>query len=108
MVQGIDGALVGFASLVPDLIYELLEAVKAGDLTRAMAAQARIDPLKDAVYGAGEPTGEAHGRMKAAMAAVGILPNGRVRPPTHAPTTEENAAIFAAIKAAGLSERAAA
>jgi 4-hydroxy-tetrahydrodipicolinate synthase len=108
MVQGIDGALVGFASLVPDLIYELLEAVKAGDLTRAMAAQARIDPLKDAVYGAGEPTGEAHGRMKAAMAAVGILPNGRVRPPTHAPTTEESAAIFAAIKAAGLSERAAA
>ena len=35
--------------------------------------QACIDPLKDAVYGAGEPTGEAHGRMKAAMAAVGIL-----------------------------------
>ena len=105
MVQGIDGALVGFASLVPDLINDLLEAVRAGDLKRAMAVQARIDPLKDAVYGAGEPTGEAHGRMKAAMAALGILPNGRVRPPTHAPTAEESAAIHAAIKAAGLTER---
>ena len=34
MVQGIDGALVGFASLVPGLINDLLEAVKAGDLQR--------------------------------------------------------------------------
>jgi len=108
MVQGIDGALVGFASLVPGLINDLFEAVKEGNLKKAMAIQARIDPLKDAVYGAGEPTGEAHGRMKAAMAAVGILPNGRVRPPTHTPTVEESAAIAAAIEAAGLSERAAA
>src|SRR5438552_7745198 len=108
MVQGVDGALVGFASLVPGLINDLLEAVQAGDLKKAMAIQARIDPLKDAVYGAGEPTGEAHGRMKAAMAAIGILPNGRVRPPTHAPTAEESAAINAAINAAGLSQRAAA
>ena len=108
MVQGIDGALVGFASLVPGLINDLLEAVRAGDLKRAMAVQARIDPLKDAVYGAGEPTGEAHGRMKAAMAALGILSNGRVRPPTHAPSAEESAAIKAAIKSAGLTERAAA
>lgn len=46
--------------------------------------------------------------MKAAMAAIGILGNGRVRPPTHAPTAEEGAAINAAVKAAGLSERAAA
>jgi len=108
MVQGVDGALVGFASLVPGLINDLLDAVKAGDLKRAMAIQARIDPLKDAVYGAGEPTGEAHGRMKAAMAAIGILSNGRVRPPTHTPTAEEDAAIHAAIKAAGLGERVAA
>ena len=108
MVQGIDGALVGFASLVPGLINDLLEAVKVGDLKKAMGIQARIDPLKDAVYGAGEPTGEAHGRMKAAMAALGILSNGRVRPPTHAPTLEEAAAIRAAIQAAGLTERAAA
>lgn len=108
MVQGVDGALVGFASLVPGLINDLWQAVEAGDLKKAMAIQARIDPLKDAVYGAGEPTGEAHGRMKAAMAAVGILGNGRVRPPTHAPSAEEGAAIAAAIEAAGLSERAAA
>ena len=35
MVQGVDGALVGFASVIPGFIHDLLQAVKAGDLTRA-------------------------------------------------------------------------
>ncbi len=108
MVQGIDGALVGFASLVPGLIYNLLKAVKAGDLTEAMRVQGLIDPLKDAVYGAGEPTGEAHGRMKEAMAMAGIIRDGTVRPPTHPPTPEEAARIVAALKQAGLGKKAAA
>src|SRR5258708_35734699 len=65
MVQGIDGALVGFASVIPGLINDLLQAVKAGDLKRAMAIQARIDPLKDAVYAGGEPTGAPHAQQQA-------------------------------------------
>src|SRR5258708_33848002 len=73
MVQGVDGALVGFASLVPGLIHDLLNAVKEGDLHKAQKIQGLIDPIKDAAYGAGEPTGEAHGRMKAAMQSAGIL-----------------------------------
>ena len=47
-----------------------------------------ITPLKDAVYGGGEPTGEAHARMKAAMVAAGIFKNGTMRPPTVAPDRE--------------------
>jgi 4-hydroxy-tetrahydrodipicolinate synthase len=108
MVQGIDGALVGFASVIPGLINDLLGAVKAGDLNKAVAIQARITPLKDAVYGGGEPTGEAHGRMKAAMEAAGILKSGRVRPPTEAPNAAELAAIAAAVEIAGLGGRKAA
>ena len=108
MVQGVDGALVGFASLVPGLIHDLLNAVKEGDLHTAMKIQALIDPIKDAVYGAGEPTGEAHGRMKAAMQAAGILRSATVRPPTHEPSKEEMAEIRAAVEAAGLTPRAAA
>ncbi len=102
MVQGIDGALVGFASVIPGLIHELLLAVKAGDLTRAMAIQAKIDPLKDAVYGGGEPTGEAHANMKAAMVAAGIFKSGTMRPPTVTPTPDELKRINAAIAQAGL------
>ena len=108
MVQGIDGALVGFASLVPGLIHDLLKAVKAGNLTEAMRVQSLITPLKDAVYGGGEPTGEAHGRMKAAMALAGIIRDGAVRPPTHAPNAREIEVIRLALQHAGLLKRAAA
>lgn len=108
MVQGIDGALVGFASLIPGLINDLLVAVKAGDLKAAMAIQARIDPFKEAVYGAGEPTGEAHANMKAAMAAAGIIPEATVRPPTIPPSTEELARIRSVVAASGIALREAA
>ena len=108
MVQGIDGALVGFASVIPGLIHDLLQAVKAGDLKRAMAIQAQIDPLKDAVYGGGEPTGEAHANMKAAMVAAGIFKNGTMRPPTVMPDRKELAQIAEAIASAGLKPAAAA
>jgi 4-hydroxy-tetrahydrodipicolinate synthase len=108
MVQGVDGALVGFASVIPTLIADLLEAVQQGDLKRAQAIQAKIDPLKEAVYGAGEPTGEAHANMKAAMVAAGIFRDGRVRPPTVAPSSLELAEIAAAVAQAGLSSRQAA
>ncbi|MDA8051731.1 MAG: dihydrodipicolinate synthase family protein [Rhodospirillales bacterium] len=108
MVQGVDGALVGFASLVPGLINDLWQAVRAGDLARAIRIQATIDPLKDTVYGTGEPTGEAHACMKAAMQAAGILRDATVRPPTVAPSAAELARIRAAVTAAGLAPRAAA
>ncbi|ANN71714.1 dihydrodipicolinate synthase family protein [Bordetella bronchialis] len=108
MVQGIDGALVGFASLVPGLIHDLLTAVKKGDLKEAMYVQSLITPLKDAVYGSGEPTGEAHGRMKAAMAMAGIIADGTVRPPTHAPGKQELQAIEDALRHANLLKKSAA
>jgi len=105
MVQGVDGALVGFASFIPGLINALWEAVKAGDLTKAMAVQALITPLKDAVYGGGEPTGEAHARMKAGMWLAGVIDNPAVRPPTEAPSENELQTLRCALEHAGLLRR---
>lgn len=105
MVQGVDGALVGFATFIPGLINDLWEAVKAGDLKRAMAVQALITPLKDAVYGGGEPTGEAHARMKAGMYLAGVIDDPTPRPPTEAPTEAEMDALRAALSNAGLLKR---
>ena len=65
MVQGVDGALVGFASLIPDFLVDLYEAVCDGDLHAAQQIQRRISILKDAVYADEEPSGDAHARMKA-------------------------------------------
>lgn len=108
MVQGVDGALVGFASFIPEMITDLFDAVKANDLTRAAAIQERINPLKEAVYGLGEPTGDAHARMKSAMKLSGRLPSDTVRAPTEKPTGEELARIEAALADAGLAMRQAA
>jgi 4-hydroxy-tetrahydrodipicolinate synthase len=102
MVQGVDGALVGFATFIPSLINDLWEAVKAGDLKRAMKIQDLITPLKDAVYGGGEPTGEAHARMKMGMYLAGVLDAPTVRPPTEAPNDAEMQALRAAVANAGL------
>ena len=105
MVQGVDGALVGFATFIPGLINDLWEAVKVGDLKRAMQVQAVITPLKDAVYGGGEPTGEAHARMKMGMYLAGVLDAPTVRPPTEAPDEQEIARLRAAVANAGLLKR---
>jgi len=105
MVQGVDGALVGFATFIPGLINDLWEAVKAGDLKRAMKVQDLITPLKNAVYGGGEPTGEAHARMKAGMYLAGVIDDATVRPPTEAPNEAEMAALRRALDNAGLLKR---
>ena len=102
MVQGVDGALVGFASFIPQLIIDLMAAVKMDDLHEAMRIQQIINPLTEAVYGAGEPTGEAHARMKTAMRCAGVIEHDYVRAPTHRPSAEEEAEIRRAVTAAGL------
>ena len=105
MVQGVDGALVGFGSFIPQTIVDLYAAVSAGDLKTAMEIQARINPLKDVVYGGGEPTGDAHARMKMAMYLAGILKSPAVQPPTRLPSGAELKAIEDALRAAGMLKR---
>ncbi|NYT83042.1 dihydrodipicolinate synthase family protein [Alcaligenaceae bacterium] len=105
MVQGVDGALVGFATFIPQLIIDLWNAVRAGDLNKAIAIQAMITPLKDAVYGGGEPTGEAHARMKAGMYLAGVLDDYTVRAPTEAPDDSELDALRQALDQADLLRR---
>ncbi len=102
MVQGVDGALVGFASFIPELLVDLYAAVCDGDLHRARRVQDRITVLKEAVYANEEPSGDAHARMKAAMVMAGRLSTSVTRPPTRRPSPEALARIRDALRAAGL------
>jgi 4-hydroxy-tetrahydrodipicolinate synthase len=108
MVQGVDGALVGFASFIPQMIVDLYAAVCAGDLKRAMDIQFRVNPLKDVVYGGGEPSGDAHARMKMAMYLAGIVKSPAVQPPTRPPAGAELQAIKDALRDAGMLRKEAA
>ena len=102
MVQGVDGALVGFASFIPELLVDLYAAVCDGDLHKARRIQDRITVLKEAVYDDEEPSGDAHARMKAAMVMAGRLKSSATRPPTRPPSAERLARIETALAEAGL------
>jgi 4-hydroxy-tetrahydrodipicolinate synthase len=102
MVQGVDGALVGFASFIPEWIVDLYQAVCDGDLKTAMVIQQRINALKEVVYSSGEPSGDAHARMKAAMVLTGRLRSGVTRPPIQQPAGAVFERIRMAVRDAGL------
>jgi len=101
-VHQMDGTLVGCASLVPELTFELMDAMQADDLPRARRANERIWPVKEAVYGAGEPSGDAHARMKEGLALRGLFRSALARPPVLPPSAEEVAAMKAALEASGV------
>ena len=81
LLDGCDGALVGFAGFVPELIVALVYTALAGDLKGAYAAQEKIRPLAQIVYRFGEPSSDAHQRMKCAMTLMGKFRSMRMRRP---------------------------
>ena len=102
MIFGIDGALVGFGSLVPELITGLWKAVEANDIVTARSFEERLLPLKLAVYGMGEPSGDAHARLKEALVQRGHLSSARMRPPVPVLSSAEKEQISQALDAAGV------
>ena len=102
MVQGVDGALVGFASFIPERVSGLYAAVRDGDLRRAQEIQRSINLLKEVVYAQDEPSGDAHARMKAAMVAAGRFSSARTRPPIEEPSGEVLDRIRGAVERARL------
>ena len=81
LLEGADGALVGFAGYAPGLICELVAKALAGDLAGARALRDRVDTLAKAIYAFGEPSADAHQRMKMAAYLTGKLKSPVVRPP---------------------------
>lgn len=99
---GVDGALVGFGGLIPELITEVWRAVQANDFARTRKLQAKIFPLAQAVYQIGQPSGEAHARLKEALRQRGIFSSSLMRPPVMPISNDEKKAITLALREAGL------
>jgi 4-hydroxy-tetrahydrodipicolinate synthase len=102
LVQGIDGALVGFASFVPDLIVELVNAVWNEDLPAARKVYDRIYELKHAVYKMGEPSATAHARMKEAMFQRGLITSALARKPVLPLSKQDKEEITKGLLSVGL------
>ncbi len=98
---GSEGSLVSLAIVIPDVIVDLERAVRAGDLARARATNARIYPLAKAIYGT-SPGGYANARLKTCLKLLGRLKNDAVRSPIPALPKSEIAMLEQAMNAAGL------
>lgn len=81
LLEGADGALVGFAGFAPRLIVRMVSAALDGDLARAKLAQQHVAPLARLIYNFGEPGGCAHQRMKVARWLMGRFPSPHFRRP---------------------------
>jgi 4-hydroxy-tetrahydrodipicolinate synthase len=103
LLEGADGALIGFAGFVPELMVELVEAALAGDLARAKKAQATVAPLARLIYNFGEPGCGAHQRMKAARWLLGKFPSPHFRPPVRPLVSAEIESIRRGLEAIGFS-----
>jgi len=93
-----DGALIGFCGCVPELINNLYQKVLEGDLKEILVANDPVSKMSAAIYGTGEPTGEAHARMKEVLYQRGIFSSALMRPPLLPLSQEEKDGVTDAIK----------
>ena len=81
LLEGCDGALIGFAGFVPELMVEVVHCALNANLLGARKARKLVDPLARIVYNFGEPSGDAHQRMKCARWLIGKFPSMTMRRP---------------------------
>ena len=81
LLEGADGALIGFAGFVPELMVEIVHAALDGDLEGARKARETVAPLARLIYNFGEPGCGAHQRMKVARWLMGKFPSPLFRRP---------------------------
>lgn len=101
LLDGCDGALVGFAGFAPELIVSLVKNALDQDLAGAYASQEKVRPLARIIYRFGEPSSNAHQRMKCARWLMGKFPSPVVRRPLRALPQDEIDRIRGELQEAG-------
>lgn len=97
----IDGLLVGYGNMAPELLLEYLAAGKAQDYSLARKYHEQLLPITRAVYHRGSHM-EGSVALKHALRARGLVDNVNVREPLKALGDGADEEIRAAVKASGL------
>jgi len=97
----VDGALVGYGSLAPELLNELLIAGKAQDYVKAKEIHNRLLPVTRCVYHRGSHM-EATPALKIGMVHRGILDHATIRSPLLPLEPGADKEIIAALESAGI------
>jgi 4-hydroxy-tetrahydrodipicolinate synthase len=96
-----DGALVGYAALIPELMVDLLAKAKAHDYDAAKAVYDRMAPLTKVVYHRASHI-ESTPAMKLGLVQRGLIKSATVRPPLMPLDDLAAQEIGAALKFAGV------
>jgi 4-hydroxy-tetrahydrodipicolinate synthase len=99
----VDGFLVGYGNIAPELLIEMIKAGKAKDYAAARAVHDRLLPVTKCVYHRGSHM-EGTVALKHALVARGVLEHATVRSPLMPLEPGAEIEINAAIRAAGLSK----
>ena len=96
-----DGSLIGYASLIPELMVALQAAATAKDYAKAKALYDATAPLTKVIY---HRTSHMEGTiaLKMGLAARGILPHATVRSPLFPLSEQDDRAIRSALEFAGV------
>ncbi|MCA7011091.1 dihydrodipicolinate synthase family protein [Dickeya dadantii] len=100
-VFDVDGFLVGYGNIAPELLVEMIKAGKAKDYAKARAIHDRLLPVTKSVYHRGSHM-EGTVALKHALVARGILEHATVRSPLMPLEAGAEEEIKAAIRAAEL------
>jgi len=95
----VDGALVGYGNIAPELLFQLIQAGKAKDYAKARAIHDQLLPVTKSVYHRGSHM-EGTVALKIALRARGVLTNATIRSPLLDLSPEAEKEIEAAMKEA--------
>lgn len=95
----VDGALVGYGNVAPELLVKFIEAGKAQDYAKAKALHNQLLPVTKTIYHRGSHM-EGTVALKLALVARGKLDHATVRPPLRDLSAEAEREITEALKAA--------
>ncbi|WP_198431687.1 dihydrodipicolinate synthase family protein [Pseudorhodobacter sp. MZDSW-24AT] len=95
----VDGLLVGYGNIAPELLVDLIEAGKAQDYTRARKIHDQLLPVTKAVYHRGSHM-EGTVALKLGLVKRGVLDHATIREPLKNLGEAAEAEIFAAFDAA--------
>jgi 4-hydroxy-tetrahydrodipicolinate synthase len=101
----VDGALVGYGSLAPEPLIEMIAAGKAKDYAKARAIHDRLLPVTASVYHRGSHM-EGTVALKHGLVARGILEHATVRSPLLPLPAGAEVEIENALRSAGLADQA--
>lgn len=102
IIPGMDGAVLGFAGVVPELITGVFRAFRERNFEAFLEYYDRIAPISQGIYDSGQPSGEAHARLKEALKQRGVFSSSLMKLPIVPITDEERQAVTAGLKGCGV------